>query len=503
MTESLPPEPNRWPNRSSDPRPEGFDVDAFPLDGARMHRFDPAMESLAQAAVQYALERIRLDPPPIDGPRTKTELDQYGPTVTADGLGGMRALRLFCEHLAPASISQDHPRALAFVPAAPTEAAVLFDLVLGASSIYAGSWLEGAGAVWAENEALAWVADLAGFPSGAGGAFVSGGTAGNLSALVTARHHAAQQLGARPRRWLLAATSDVHSSVRSAARVMDIDILSVPSDGSGRMSGAALRNVLDEAATRHIATLGATLNHPSDSAKVEGVVFGVVGTGGTTNAGIVDDLAGIAEVASTEGLWFHVDGAYGGAALAAPSGRPRFAGIEQADSFIVDPHKWLFAPYDCCALLYRDPQRAKAAHTQQASYLDVLQEDNDWNPSDYAMHLTRRARGLPFWFSLATHGSNAYRDAVEATLVLTQQAAELVRAHPHLELAVEPELSVVMFRRHGWTQTDYDTWSDMLLAKGTAFVVPSRWQGEPVLRLCFVNPRTTVADVELILATLA
>ena len=497
MPLSLPPEPNR----RLDPRPEGFDVDAFPLDGARMHRFDPAMESLAQAAVQYALERIRLDPPPIDGPRTKAELDQYGPTVTADGLGGMSALRLFCEHLAPASISQDHPRALAFVPAAPTEAAVLFDLVLGASSIYAGSWMEGAGAVWAENEALAWVANLAGFPFGAGGAFVSGGTAGNLSALVTARHHAAQQVGARPPRWLLAATSDVHSSVRSAARVMDIDILSVPSDGSGRMSGAALRNVLDEAAGRHIATLGATFNRPLDPATA-GVVFGVVGTAGTTNAGIVDDLAGIAEVASAEGLWFHVDGAYGGAALAAPSGRPRFTGIEQADSFIVDPHKWLFAPYDCCALLYRDPHRAKAAHTQQASYLDVLQEDNDWNPSDYALHLTRRARGLPFWFSLATHGTNAYRDAVEATLVLTQQAADLIRAHPDLELAVEPELSVVMFRRHRWTQSDYDHWSDALLATGAAFVVPSRWQGEPVLRLCFVNPRTTVEDVELILSTL-
>lgn len=497
MPLSLPPEPNR----RLDPRPEGFDVDAFPLDGARMHRFDPAMESLAQAAVQYALERIRLDPPPIDGPRTKAELDQYGPTVTADGLGGISALRLFCEHLAPASISQDHPRALAFVPAAPTEAAVLFDLVLGASSIYAGSWMEGAGAVWAENEALAWVANLAGFPFGAGGAFVSGGTAGNLSALVTARHHAAQQVGARPPRWLLAATSDVHSSVGSAARVMDIDILSVPSDGSGRMSGAALRNVLDEAAGSHIATLGATFNRPLNPATA-GVVFGVVGTAGTTNAGIVDDLAGIAEVASAEGLWFHVDGAYGGAALAAPSGRPRFTGIEQADSFIVDPHKWLFAPYDCCALLYRDPHRAKAAHTQQASYLDVLQEDNDWNPSDYALHLTRRARGLPFWFSLATHGTNAYRDAVEATLVLTQQAADLIRAHPDLELAVEPELSVVMFRRHSWTQSDYDHWSDALLATGAAFVVPSRWQGEPVLRLCFVNPRTTVEDVELILATL-
>ena len=493
------------PYLRSDPRPEGYDVDAFPLDGARMHRFDPDMESLAQAAVQYALERIRLDPPPIDGPVPKAQLDRFGPTITADGLGGMPALRLFCEHLAPASISQDHPRALAFVPAAPTEAAVLFDLVLGASSIYAGSWMEGAGAVWAENEALAWLASLAGLPPEAGGVFVSGGTAGNLSALVAARHDAALRWGGRPRRWLLAATDDVHSSVRSAARVMDIDILAVPSDGSGRMTAAALAAVLDEARSSNLAIGDADRRSgpgAADPLRYDGVVFGVVATAGTTNAGIVDDLAGIATLTQSAGLWFHVDGAYGAAALAAPSGRPRFAGIEHADSFIVDPHKWLFAPYDCCALLYRDPARARAAHTQQASYLDVLQHDDDWNPSDYALHLTRRARGLPFWFSLATHGTDAYSDAVEATLVLTRQAAQLIRDHPDLELAVEPELSVVMFRRRGWTRADYDHWSDRLLAAGTAFVVASRWAGEPVLRLCFVNPRTTVADVELILATL-
>ncbi len=116
----------------------------------------------------------------------------------------------------------------------------------------------------------------------------------------------------------------------------------------------------------------------------------------------------------------HVDGAYGGAALAAPSVRHRFAGVEAADSFIVDPHKWLFAPFDSCALLYRDPEVARRAHTQHAEYLEVLQDDHgigpEWNASDYAHHLSRRARGLPLWFSLATHGTEAYAEAVETTL---------------------------------------------------------------------------------------
>jgi L-2,4-diaminobutyrate decarboxylase len=470
-----------------------------------MHRFDPSMEGLAQAAVQYALERIRMDPPPLDEPKTAAELNRYSPTITPTGMGGMEALRLFCEDLAPSCISQDHPRALSFVPTAPTEAAVVFDLVLAASSIYAGSWMEGAGAVWAENQALRWVADLAGLPSQAGGVFVSGGTQGNLSALVAARETAMAKWGHRHGRWLIAATTDVHSSVRSAARVMNAEILSVRTDARGRMTGEALRAAIESARADGIAVgdqdraAGFAADQP---ATPTGVLFAVAATGGTTNVGIVDDLAGVAAITQQEQLWLHVDGAYGGAALAAPSVRHLFNGVELADSFIVDPHKWLFAPFDSCALLYRNPPLAKAAHTQSASYLDVLQDDGDWNPSDYAAHLTRRARGLPFWFSLATHGSDAYRDAIESSLELTRATAHMIGAHPRLELVLEPELSVVMFRRPGWGSEELNAWSDQLLADGKGFVVASSWQGEPVLRFCFVSPRTTREDVTDILATL-
>ena len=179
-------------------------------------------------------------------------------------------------------------------------------------------------------------------------------------------------------------------------------------------------------------------------------------TAGTTNAGIVDDLAGVADVAAEHSLWFHIDGAYGGAAaLFAPSVRDRFAGFERADSFIVDPHKWLFAPFDCAALIYRQPNLAKAVHTQDAQYLDVLHSDNpeEWNPSDYAFHLTRRARGLPLWFSLAVNGLDAYGDAVEAGLAMAQQAAASGSpTSPHVELVREPGLSIVLFRRLGMGQ---------------------------------------------------
>jgi glutamate/tyrosine decarboxylase-like PLP-dependent enzyme len=183
--------------------------------------------------------------------------------------------------------------------------------------------------------------------------------------------------------------------------------------------------------------------------------------------------------------------------------RARYAGIERCDSFIVDPHKWLFAPYDACALLYRDPLQARSAHTQHAEYLDVLHADDEWNPSDFAHHLTRRVRGLPFWFSLATHGTDAYRDAVEQTITVTREGARLIAEAEHLELIMEPELSIVLFKRIGWTMPEYQQWSDRLLADGDAFVVPTSWAGDTVLRICIVNPRTTLDDVRMLIDSLA
>jgi L-2,4-diaminobutyrate decarboxylase len=458
-----------------------------------MHRHDGSIEVLTQAIVRYAIDRLRLDPPPLDGPRTPAELrSMAGRTVTERGIGGLEALRVYADVIGPACISVDHPRFLSFVPAAPTEASILFDLVVGASSVYAGSWLEGGGAIFAENEALRWVADLVGMPVAAGGVFVSGGTAGNLSALIAARWNWRHRSGgAHDRtRGLMVASAGAHSSVAQAARAMDADVVMVPADERGRLTGAALDATIDAL-------------DPLDRERL----FAVVATAGTTNVGIVDDLAGVAAVAGELDTWMHVDGAYGGAGLAAPSVRSLFDGIEHADSFIVDPHKWLFAPFDSCALLYRDPAIARAAHTQHAEYLDVLHAadpaDEPWNASDYAHHLSRRARGLPLWFSLATYGTDAYVEAVETTLQVTRDGARLIDSSPHTELVMEPELSIVVFRRVGWSPEQYQAWSDHELAVGRSFVVPTTWAGEVLLRLCIVNPETTLADIALIVDSLA
>jgi glutamate/tyrosine decarboxylase-like PLP-dependent enzyme len=229
----------------------------------------------------------------------------------------------------------------------------------------------------------------------------------------------------------------------------------------------------------------------------------VVATAGTTNLGVIDDLRGVAEVCGERGCWLHVDGAYGGAALAVPSARDRFAGIERADSFTVDPHKWLLAPLDCAALVYREPGHAKAAFTQHAEYIDGVEDPSDWNPSDYAIHLSRRARGIPLWFSLAANGTRAYADAIEHGLILAREAAARIDAAPHLARLFDPELSVVVFRRHGWERPDYERWSDAMLARGLTLTTPTRLQGETLLRFCFVNPATSIEDVDRVIDSLA
>ena len=450
-----------------------------------MHEFTAEVEELAKEVLEYSLIRLRTDPP-LDGPKTAEELFELaGNTITNKGLGGHEALKLFKDVLARACISTDHPRYLAFIPSAPSEYANLFDLVVGASALYGGSWLEGAGAVFAENQALKWISDLAGLPATAGGVFVQGGTIGNLSALVTARN---TFRGKRKdvTRWVIAASADSHASIKSAAEVMDVGILLIKPDKEGALQGDACAAAIDK-------------YHSENPAHQ---VFALVATAGTTNLGIIDNLQSIAAVAKKRSIWFHIDGAYGLAALCAPSVRPLFDGVELADSLIVDPHKWLFAPFDACALIYRNPKLAKRAHLQKAAYLETLDEDNEWNPSDYAIHLTRRARGLPFWFSLAAHGTDEYAKAMERTISVAKDAAEQVRNHPNLKLLIEPTLSIVAFERVGWLAADYEKWSDKLLADQIGFVTPSSHRGKPILRFAIVNPWTKESDISEILATL-
>ena len=442
-----------------------------------MHSVDATTEQMIRSVLAYAENRLRLDPVPLDeGDRDPAVLD-----VAVAGLLGDQphnpdqVLGVFTSCLAPAVISADSPRFLGFIPAAPTKASLLFDMLVSCASIQGISWLEAAGAIHAENQVLRLIADRAGLPPAAGGCFVSGGSAANLSALVVAREVAkrrAAEAGEPGRRWRVAVSADAHSSIINTLRILEMDPLTVPTNDH-RLTGGALR---------------AAIEADGDP----GSIAAVVATSGTTNAGIIDDLAGAGAVARDLGAWLHVDGAYGGAGLFAPSVRDRYAGIEHADSFVVDPHKWLFAPFDCAALIYRDPQLARSVHKQDASYLDVIHGNPaEWNPTDYAYHLTRRARGLPLWFSLAVYGVKAYTEAIEGAIGLARLAAGEIRARDYLELIREPELGVVLFRRPGWSSAQYTEWADRLLHEQMAFIPPTAWEGETVARFAFLHPHTS------------
>jgi aromatic-L-amino-acid/L-tryptophan decarboxylase len=453
-----------------------------------MHSVDANTEQMIRSVLAYAENRLRLDPVPLDqGSRDPAELAAVTRGLLADeGNNPDQVLGVYTSMLAPAVISADSPRFLGFIPAAPTKAALLFDMLISCASIQGISWLEAAGAIHAENEVLRLIAERAGLPDSAGGCFVSGGSAGNLSSLVVARETAKRKSSGagEVRRWRVAVGTDAHSSIVNTLRILEMDALTVDTDDH-RLTGPALRAAIDAD------------GDPSSLAAV-------VATSGTTNAGIVDDLAGVGAVAREHGLWFHVDGAYGGAGLFAPSVRHMYDGIEHADSFVVDPHKWMFAPFDCAALVYRDPANARTVHTQDASYLDVIHDKPaEWNPTDYAYHLTRRARGLPLWFSLAVHGVRAYSEAIETAIRLARETAAEIRARPYLELVRDPDLSVVLFRRLGWTTPEYTAWADRLLAEQVAFIPPSAWEGETVGRFAFLHPHTSMELVGEILDRMA
>ncbi|MFE6253943.1 pyridoxal phosphate-dependent decarboxylase family protein [Agromyces sp. NPDC057865] len=452
-----------------------------------MHEVSSETTRLVDLVLDYSRRRMLSGDTPLDKPSTQSELARLaGRTIDERGIGATRALSLFEHVLAPACITTDHPQYLSFIPTAPTKAAIAFDLVVSASALYGGSWLEGAGAVYAENEVLAWLASEFGLPATAGGVFVQGGTLGNLSALVAARDHARSTLAEAgtdaPGRWKIVCSAEAHSSIASAARVMDVDVVPVAPGEDGMLRGDAVRAALEE----HGAS-----------------VFAVVATAGSTNFGIVDDLASIAALKDQHDFWLHVDGAYGLAAMLSPLARDRFTGVERADSVIVDPHKWLFAPFDACALIYRDPETGRRAHTQHAEYLDTLTETSEWSPSDYAAHLTRRPRGLPLWFSLATHGAAAYREAITNSIRLARDIADEISSREGFRLVRDPQLSVVVFERDGWTKADYDRWSARLLDEQRAFVTPSSHAGRTNTRFAIVNPTTTIDQLVAILDTMA
>ncbi|MGZ4504987.1 MAG: aminotransferase class I/II-fold pyridoxal phosphate-dependent enzyme [Nocardioidaceae bacterium] len=384
----------------------------------------------------------------------------------------------------------DHPRYLAYVPGEGTWPGALGDLIASTYNIDAGNWMESAGPTHLERVVLRWFADWIGYPETAGGVLVSGGSAANLTALACAR----EALAGAMRDDLVAYVSDQgHSSLARAARILGFrpqQVRVIPVDSGFRMRTDALNAAID-------ADLAAGRSP-----------LAVLAVAGTTNTGAVDRLPDIAEICRRHGVWLHVDAAYGGFAAITPGGKALLDGLELADSVTLDPHKWLYQPIECGALLVRDGRLLREAFEIHPAYLqDSLVKNDEVNFADYGLQLTRTSRALKIWLSVQYFGVEAFAAAVDGALALAREAQRSIEASPVLELVAPATLGIVCFRRHPEGMDDEEQLEQLnaalvtaLADSGRALVSSTRLHGRYAVRACILNHGTTAADVKEVLA---
>lgn len=410
-------------------------------------------------------------------------------SLPENGQGLDAVLKAFGDHVAPFAFRPNHPRFLAFIPSAPSYYSILGDWLCAGINLFAGVWLEAAGATQVELVVLDWFKELLGYPGAASGILTGGGSEANLTALLVAR----EQLSFADRgRALLYVNQHRHWSVDRAARAIGLrpdQVRSVPAGTDFCTRGAALAQVVARD-------------------RQEGKMpWAVVATAGATSTGIVDDLASIAAVCRQHALWFHVDAAYGWPAALVPAGKTLLNGIERADSITLDPHKWFAQTFEAGCVLVRDGQRLRDTFAHSPDYMqDVRPADDEVNFADLGLALSRRFRALKIWFSIKVLGIGWFRALIQHTCALAEYTERLLRRAPCFELLSPRELSMVCFRyrpKDGGGNTKEEELDRLNLAlcaavrdSGRAFLSSTRLNERVALRFCFVNWRTTPGDVE-------
>ena len=405
------------------------------------------------------------------------------------GAGYAEVLEQVMRDVLPFTSRTDHPGYFAFVPSFTTWPAALAELMAAAANPYCGAWMESAGPTQVELEVIGWFRDWLGLPPGTQGLLVTGGSAANLTALLTAREAA----GGPSADSVLYVSDQAHSSLARTARAMGLSagqVRVLPTDERWRLAPD---------------TVAAAVRRDRDSGRLP---FALCASAGSTNTGAVDPLGRLADVCAAEHLWLHVDAAYGGFAALTAKGRALLAGLDRADSVTLDPHKWLFQPMECGSVLVRDGALLERTFAIHPDYLDDLgaRGDGEVNLADRGLQLSRGFRALKVWMSVQTFGTAAFRDAVQHGLDLAGLAGSLVREHPHLTLLAPAELGIICFRRE-WPGCGEDETErrgldliDALERTGRALVSSTRLAGRHAIRLCVLNPSSTEADVRDVIA---
>jgi aromatic-L-amino-acid decarboxylase len=381
------------------------------------------------------------------------------------------------------SIAQPRPRFFAFVGSSGLEIGVLGDLLASCFDVNLAVWAGAASEV--EDQAVRWVSEFIGYPAEAG-AFTSGGTISNVTALAAARERAlpgSRRTGMTRARGALYCSREAHYSVVRSAELLGLGsqhVRSLAVDGQRRLRPDAVAEAI--AADR---AAGVT-------------PIAVVATAGTTLTGAVDPIDALADVCEARGVWLHVDGAYGVAAASTPSAGHLFAGVERADSVTLDAHKWLFLPKACGVVLVRRHDDLHGALAHEEDY--IPHERPEHHMVDITLEYSRPFRALKVWLAFRAHGAEAIRAAIERNLGQARLLYAEVSRHDDLEhLCAEPPLSIVPFRHVPAGVDDLDEHNALLVAalqaNGDVWVAPARVDGKVCLRPCVVNYRTTDDDV--------
>ncbi|HEY6566481.1 MAG TPA: aminotransferase class V-fold PLP-dependent enzyme [Actinomycetota bacterium] len=453
-------------------------------DEGRTLRLDAPRDEALQHAVRLVTEawtsfdRFRPEEPPLDE-RVRRLLEASLPDTSTPVHEALDD----AAHILDESIAQARPRYFAFIGSSGLEIGALADFLAHTYDINLA--VDARAATQVEDQAVRWAAEFVGFPA-AGGAFTSGGTISNVSALAAARERAlpgSRHTGLAGRRMAVYCSNEVHYSVTRAIELLGIgsdNLRAIPLDGLRRMQPDALARAIDADVARDVTPIA------------------VVATAGTTLTGAIDPIDAIADVCAPRGVWLHVDGAYGLPAASTPSRAADFAGLARADSCSIDAHKWLYLPKACGVVLVRDADALAGAFAHEQGYLPHQQ--HELHAVDITLEYSRPFRALKLWLAFRAHGAAQFREAIEANLSEADLLYRHAQASEDFEvLDAPPQLSIVPLRHSPAGVDDLNehnqALADAIQADGRVFLASALIDGEVWLRPCFVNFRTTEEDV--------
>ncbi|REH47490.1 glutamate/tyrosine decarboxylase-like PLP-dependent enzyme [Tenacibaculum gallaicum] len=404
-----------------------------------------------------------------------------------DGMPAEKVLDFVMDNVIPNSTVVSHPKAYSFVPGPSNFISTMADSLATGFNIFSGGWMVSPAAAELEIVTMNWLLKMYNFPiEKGGGIFTSGGSMANLTALVTARR---LKCGDDFSKAVIYLSDQAHSSNIKAIRVLGFkkeQIRVLPTDLEFRISINKLKNAIAKD-------------------RLEGLQpFCYIASAGTTNTGTVDPLDEIADICEEENLWFHIDGAYGGAAILSKKGAKALRGIERADSLTVDPHKWFYQPYEIGCLLVKDASWLSGTFSEKPEYLrDIEGNESEINFYDYGIQLTRRFRALKFYMSIKTYGLNAFKEAVTYNIQLADDVEKMLRKSRDWEIISPATLAVINFRYNpiglNLSEKEIDKLnqkiSQKIMDSREAFLVTTILNKQVVLRMCLINPKTTMGDI--------